>query len=120
MLFRSIILVINKIDLPSAMPEEIEDQIVELIGCPRDSILRASGKTGEGVYDILNAIVERVPAPSGDPETPLQCLILYPARHYGKNAPIPLATIVADVQLLRIGSKNGTNSSFASRGERAS
>ena len=62
-----IIPVINKIDLPSAMPEEIEDQIVELIGCPRDSILRASGKTGEGVYDILNAIVERVPAPSGDP-----------------------------------------------------
>ncbi|WP_314790429.1 translation elongation factor 4 [Tannerella forsythia] len=70
-----IIPVINKIDLPSAMPEEIEDQIVELIGCPRDSILRASGKTGEGVYDILNAIVERVPAPSGDPEVPLQCLI---------------------------------------------
>ena len=57
-----IIPVINKIDLPSAMPEEIEDQIVELIGCPRDSILRASGKTGEGVYDILNAIVERIPA----------------------------------------------------------
>ncbi len=70
-----IIPVINKIDLPSAMPEEIEDQIVELIGCPRDSILRASGKTGAGVYDILNAIVERVPAPSGDPEAPLQCLI---------------------------------------------
>ncbi len=70
-----IIPVINKIDLPSAMPEEIEDQIVELIGCPRDSILHASGKTGAGVYDILNAIVERVPAPSGDPEAPLQCLI---------------------------------------------
>ena len=70
-----IIPVINKIDLPSAMPEEIEDQIVELIGCPRDSILRASGKTGDGVYDILNAIVERVPPPSGDPEAPLQCLI---------------------------------------------
>ncbi|MDO4702638.1 translation elongation factor 4 [Tannerella sp.] len=70
-----IIPVINKIDLPSAMPEEIEDQIVELIGCPRDSILRASGKTGDGVYNILNAIVERVPPPSGDPEAPLQCLI---------------------------------------------
>ncbi len=70
-----IIPVINKIDLPSAMPEEIEDQIVELIGCPRDSILRASGKTGDGVYDILNAIVERVSPPSGDPEAPLQCLI---------------------------------------------
>jgi GTP-binding protein LepA len=70
-----IIPVINKIDLPGAMPEEVEDQIVELLGSPRDSILRASGKTGEGVYDILNAIVDRVPPPNGDPEAPLQCLI---------------------------------------------
>jgi GTP-binding protein LepA len=70
-----IIPVINKIDLPSAMPEEVEDQIVDLLGSPRDSILRASGKTGEGVYDILNAIVDRVPPPKGDREAPLQCLI---------------------------------------------
>jgi GTP-binding protein LepA len=70
-----IIPVINKVDLPSAMPEEVEDQIVELLGSPRDSILRASGKTGEGVYEILNAIVDRVPPPKGDPEAPLQCLI---------------------------------------------
>ncbi len=70
-----IIPVINKIDLPSAMPEEIEDQIVELLGCPRDTILRASGKTGEGVYDILNTIVEKVHPPHGDPDAPLQCLI---------------------------------------------
>ncbi|MDR0574040.1 MAG: translation elongation factor 4 [Tannerella sp.] len=70
-----IIPVINKIDLPSAMPEEVEDQIVELLGSPRDSIIRSSGKTGEGVFDILNAIVERVPAPKGDPDAPLQCLI---------------------------------------------
>ncbi|MDR1524245.1 MAG: translation elongation factor 4 [Tannerella sp.] len=70
-----IIPVINKIDLPSAMPEEVEDQIVELLGSPRDSIIRASGKTGEGVYEILNAIVDRIPTPKGDPEAPLQCLI---------------------------------------------
>ncbi|MDR3251765.1 MAG: translation elongation factor 4 [Tannerella sp.] len=70
-----IIPVINKIDLPSAMPEEVEDQIVELLGCPRDSIIRASGKTGEGVFDIMDAVVERIPAPEGDPDAPLQCLI---------------------------------------------
>ena len=70
-----IIPVLNKIDLPSARPEEVEDQIVELLGCPRGDILRASGKTGEGVMALLDAIVEKVPAPSGDPEAPLQCLI---------------------------------------------
>ena len=70
-----IIPIINKIDLASAMPEEVEDQIFELLGCPRETILRASGKTGEGVYDVLNAIVDRVPEPKGDLEAPLQCLI---------------------------------------------
>ncbi|GHV48532.1 elongation factor 4 [Bacteroidia bacterium] len=70
-----IIPVINKIDLPSAMPDEVEDQIVELLGCPRDTILRASGKTGEGVFEILEAIVKKVPAPAGSPDAPLQCLI---------------------------------------------
>lgn len=70
-----IIPVINKIDLDSAKPEEVEDQIVDLIGCDRDEILRASGKTGQGVEDILRAIVERIPAPKGDPEAPLQALI---------------------------------------------
>lgn len=70
-----IIPVINKIDLDSAKPEEVEDQIVDLIGCDRDDILRASGKTGQGVEDILRAIVERIPAPKGDPEAPLQALI---------------------------------------------
>jgi GTP-binding protein LepA len=70
-----IIPVINKIDIPSAMPDEVEDQIVELLGCKREDILRASGRTGEGVKEILDAIVERVPAPKGDPEAPLQCLI---------------------------------------------
>jgi len=70
-----IIPVLNKMDLPGAMPEEVKDQIVELIGCKRGDILAASGKTGMGVHDILRAIVERVPAPVGDPTAPLQALI---------------------------------------------
>lgn len=70
-----IIPIVNKVDLPSAMPEEVEDQIIELLGCKRDEIIRASGKTGLGVDEILHAIVERIPAPKGDPEAPLQCLI---------------------------------------------
>ena len=70
-----IIPVINKCDLESAMPELVEDEIVELLGCDRDEILRASGKTGMGVPEILEAIVERIPAPTGDPEAPLQALI---------------------------------------------
>jgi len=70
-----IIPVLNKIDLPSAMPEEVEDQIIELLGVKREEIIRASGKTGEGIEAILEAIIERVPAPSGDPDAPLQALI---------------------------------------------
>lgn len=70
-----IIPVLNKIDLPSAMPEEVKDQIVDLIGCDRDDILAASGKTGEGVEGILEAIVNRVPHPVGDPNAPLQALV---------------------------------------------
>ena len=70
-----IIPVINKVDLESANPDEVEDQIVDLLGCRREEIIRASGKTGEGVPAILQAIVERVPAPKGDPDAPLQALI---------------------------------------------
>ena len=70
-----IIPVINKVDLESAKPDEVEDQIVDLLGCRRDEIIRASGKTGEGVEEILRAIIERVPSPKGDPEAPLQALI---------------------------------------------
>jgi GTP-binding protein LepA len=70
-----IIPVINKIDLPAAKPDEVEDQVVELLGCSRDSILRASGKTGEGVFRILDTIIEQIPPPEGDPDAPLQCLI---------------------------------------------
>ncbi len=70
-----IIPVINKVDLDSAKPDEVEDQIVDLLGCDPSEIIRASGKTGQGVPEILRAIVERVPAPKGDPEAPLQALI---------------------------------------------
>jgi len=71
----TIIPVINKIDMPSAMPDEVEDEIVDLLGCDRSEIIRASGKTGEGVPQILDAVVNRVPHPKGNPEAPLQALI---------------------------------------------
>lgn len=70
-----IIPVINKCDMASAMPEEVEDEIVELLGCKRDEIIRASGKTGMGVEEILSAVIERIPHPKGDEEAPLQALI---------------------------------------------
>ena len=70
-----IIPVLNKCDMPNSMPEEVEDEIVDLIGCERSDIIRASGKTGEGVPEILRAIVERIPAPKGDTKAPLQALI---------------------------------------------
>jgi len=70
-----IIPVLNKMDLPNAMPEVVEDQIIELIGCKRDTIIRASGKTGEGVETILERIIHDIPQPKGDPEAPLQGLI---------------------------------------------
>ena len=70
-----IIPIINKIDMPNAMPEEVEDEIVDLLGCEPGEIIRASGKTGEGVDDILRAVVDRIPAPTGDKDAPLQALI---------------------------------------------
>lgn len=70
-----IIPVINKCDMPNAMPDEVEDEIIDLIGCDRSEIIRASAKTGEGVPEILKAIVERVPCPKGDENAPLQALI---------------------------------------------
>ncbi|OKZ28321.1 MAG: elongation factor 4 [Prevotella sp. AG:487_50_53] len=70
-----IIPVINKIDMPSAMPDEVEDEIIDLIGCERTDIIRASGKTGEGVDEILEAVVRRIPHPTGDSNAPLQALI---------------------------------------------
>lgn len=70
-----IIPVLNKIDLPGAMPEEVKDEMVDLLGCDRDEIIPASGKSGIGIKEILEAIVARVPAPKGDPEGPLQAMI---------------------------------------------
>lgn len=70
-----IIPVLNKIDLPSANPEEVSDQIIDLIGCDQEDILHASAKTGLGIQEILEAVISRIPAPDGDPEAPLQALI---------------------------------------------
>ncbi|MBO7418997.1 MAG: elongation factor 4 [Bacteroidaceae bacterium] len=70
-----IIPIINKCDMPNAMPDEVEDEIVELLGCNRNEIIRASARTGMGVEEILNAIVDRIPHPKGDEEAPLQALI---------------------------------------------
>ena len=70
-----IIPVLNKCDMDNAMPEEVEDEIIELLGCKREEIIRASGKTGMGVDDILRAVVERIPCPTGDENAPLQALI---------------------------------------------
>ena len=70
-----IIPVVNKCDMPNAMPEEVEDEIIDLLGCQREDIIRASGKTGQGVDDILDAVVDRIPHPVGDEQAPLQALI---------------------------------------------
>lgn len=70
-----IIPVINKCDMVNAMPEEVEDEIIDLLGCKREEIIRASGRTGQGVDEILKAVVERIPHPEGDEEAPLQALI---------------------------------------------
>ena len=70
-----IIPVVNKCDMPNAMPEEVEDEIIDLLGCKREEIIRASGKTGEGVDEILDAVVDRIPHPVGDEDAPLQALI---------------------------------------------
>lgn len=70
-----IIPIINKCDMDSANPEEVEDEIIDLLGCDREDIIRASGKTGMGVDEILEAVINRIPAPEGDPEAPLQAMI---------------------------------------------
>lgn len=70
-----VIPVLNKMDMPAAMPEEVKDQIVDLLGCKREEIIEASARTGTGVNDVLKAIIERIPSPKGDPNAPLQALI---------------------------------------------
>jgi GTP-binding protein LepA len=71
----TIIPVLNKVDLPGAMIEEVSDQVVDLLGCKREEIIHASGKVGIGIEDILNAVIDRIPSPKGDPQAPLQALI---------------------------------------------
>ncbi len=70
-----IIPVLNKIDLPGAMPDDVSDQIIDLIGCKKEDIIHASGKEGIGIQDILDAVIARIPSPKGDPQAPLQALI---------------------------------------------
>jgi GTP-binding protein LepA len=70
-----IIPVLNKIDLPGAMPDDVSDQIIDLIGCKKEDIIHASGKEGIGIQDILDAVIARIPSPKGNPEAPLQALI---------------------------------------------
>jgi GTP-binding protein LepA len=70
-----IIPILNKIDMDNAMIDEVSDQIIDLIGCDKEDIVLASGKTGAGVPDLMKAIVERIPAPKGDPKAPLQALV---------------------------------------------
>lgn len=70
-----IIPVLNKCDMVNSMPEEVEDEIIDLLGCKREEIIRASGRTGQGVDEILRAVVERIPHPVGDEDAPLQALI---------------------------------------------
>ena len=70
-----IIPIMNKCDMDSAMPEKVEDEIIDLLGCKREEILRCSAKTGDGVPEILDAIIDRIAPPEGDPEAPLQCLV---------------------------------------------
>ena len=70
-----IIPILNKMDMDSAMPEEVSEQIIDLLGCDADEIIPASGKSGMGIPEIMQAIIDRIPAPKGDPEAPLQALI---------------------------------------------
>lgn len=105
-----IIPVINKCDLDSAKPEEVEDQIVDLLGCDPEEVIRASGKTGMGIDEILKAIVERVPAPKGDPEAPLQALIFDSVFN-------PFRGIIAYYKIVNGTIKNGDFVKFVSTGK---
>ena len=102
--------VINKCDLDSAKPDEVEDQIVDLLGCDRSEIIRASGKTGMGVDDVLRAIVERVPSPAGDPKAPLQALIFDSVFN-------PFRGIIAYFKVLNGTLRNGDFVKFVSTGK---
>ena len=105
-----IIPIVNKCDLDSAKPEEVEDQIVDLLGCDHEEIIRASGKTGMGVQEILNAIIDRVPAPKGDPEAPLQALIFDSVFN-------PFRGIIAYFRIFNGTIKKGEHVKFFNTGE---
>ncbi|WP_462135313.1 translation elongation factor 4 [Porphyromonas endodontalis] len=105
----TIIPIINKCDLASATPEEVEDQIVDLLGESAENIIRASGKTGMGVEEILHAIVEQVPPPKGDPEAPLQCLVFDSVFN-------PFRGIIAYYKLVNGSIKTGDKVKFIATG----
>ncbi len=104
-----IIPILNKVDMESAMVEEVSDQVIELIGCEKEDILLASGKTGLGVPEILEAITERVPAPEGDPEAPLQAMIFDSVFN-------PYRGVIAYVRLLNGTLKKGEKVRFINTG----
>ena len=105
-----IIPVINKCDMVNAMPEEVEDEIIDLIGCKREDIIRASGRTGEGVYDILRAVVERVPAPVGDENAPLQALVFDSVFN-------PFRGVIAYFKIVNGSLKSGDDVMFVNTGK---
>ncbi len=105
-----IIPILNKMDLPGAQPEEVKDQIVDLIGCERDKIIPASGKTGLGVTDILKAIVADVPFPKGQPEAPLQAMIFDSVFN-------PFRGIIAYYRVLNGSIKKGDKVKFFNTGK---
>lgn len=106
----TIIPVINKCDMDSAMPEEVEDEIVELLGCDASEIIRASGRTGLGVEEILNAVVDRIPHPEGDEQAPLQALIFDSVFN-------PFRGIIAYFKILNGQIHSGEHVKFVNTGE---
>jgi GTP-binding protein LepA len=105
-----IIPILNKMDLPGAQPEEVKDQIVDLIGCERHKIIPASGKTGLGVVDILKAVIEDVPSPKGNPEAPLQAMIFDSVFN-------PFRGIIAYYRVLNGAIKKGDKVKFFNSGK---
>ena len=106
-----IIPVLNKCDMPNSMPEEVEDEIIDLLGCKREEIIRASGKTGMGVEDILNAVVDHIPAPVGDESAPLQALIFDSVFH-------PVRGIIAYFKIVNGSIKQGDDVLFVNTQKR--
>ena len=105
-----IIPVVNKCDMPNAMPEEVEDEIVDLIGCKHEDIIRASGRTGQGVEDILNAVVDRIAPPDGDENAPLQALIFDSVFN-------PFRGIIAYFKIVNGSIKSGEQVQFINTGK---